>query len=53
MLRVREGVDEAAELLERRGAELAAATERAEVAEDRAAQLSAVAGSPQVVMSAA
>jgi len=46
----REAVDEAAEMLERRDAELAAATERAAAAEAQAAQLSALGGASQVEM---
>ena len=43
-------MDEAAEMLERRDAELAAATERAAAAEAQAAQLSALGGASQVEM---
>ena len=46
--RNREAVNEAAQMLERRDAELAAATERAAAAEARAARLSALGGASQV-----
>ena len=47
-LHEREAVDEAAEMLERRDAELAAAKDRAAVAEASAGRLSALSGASQV-----